>query len=493
MQNSALPSKDFYEKRLERACKHVTDLWFPANPELLRRIRQGLQDGSYDLDLGFLINEVKSDFALYTYCLKEISRLMREEKLSPPENATPSQLFQFAGLDTLKEILYVSETTVSKHSLGSINDLQSGRMQEAIISASSAEVFCKAHKIDPELGFSAACLRQLGLTLIAWNYPTVYRRVITSLSKNQHLETELAKILGFSPSLLAVTLIKQWGLTAALEEVVSKPLDESDERISLDVMASRLERICKIGEALARANDPEHYPSAVNDWVFAKGEVQKALGHEGINLIQERVRDFADNYLMILPQSFSASLDVNPEGKLLNGNERRLLENNPYVEHLFPELKLRFNELYTQLNPASISKDNLRFLLKTIVPLAGFSGVCVYTLDPGTSSLIPHLKMGKLELKTPEPLEFNSRASSSDPIVTAFKLESLISEEVDLLDKEPLTYFATSFGAPDHVGVLYLEAPSAVAENQNFNLTLHVKAIRQALNDSLNFFQVEGP
>lgn len=477
-----LDPKSFSEKRLERATRHVVDLWFPPNPEVLKRIKTGLEDGSYELDISFLISEIKSDFSIFVYCLRQLGTMLKEQGLKPPAGLNPVEMLRFVGLDALKAILLVDERQISKHTLGVSNELQSRRTQEAFISASTAEVLCEHEKIDGELGFSCGLLRQLGYTLIAWNYPTVYRRVFSGLTESQSLDNELSKALGFSPMLLAMTVVRKWGLGLEVETALGIPAEDPQSESKIGKI---LEKFCTIGEALARANDPDHYPTARSDWELARVEIETRLGREGFKFIQEKVKDHLEDYVKLLPNFFKATIELDPEQRVQAHAERTLLKNNPNVEHCFPALKARFKELYAHIYPGSVSRENLRFLVKNVIPLAGFSGGAIFTLDPGTMELTPRLKLGSVVLRELEPLRYSVDFPNSDPIVTAYRLDSPIMESMETEHHGAVTFFAGVVGTQERTGVLYLEVPSELMEDPQMNSLLHFKAIRQALNDCL--------
>src|SRR5262249_37415849 len=152
------------------------------------------------------------------------------------------------------------------------NELQALRFRESLLSASAAEILASKNAIDPEDGFSCGLLRQLGLTLIAWNYPRVYNRAMECITPNEGLDFQLQKVLGFSPSLLGLTFAQRWNLS----DEILVALGDRKKRFSVSAsersdsgaqhVGEMLSKICEVSEALARANDPEHYPTALRDW-----------------------------------------------------------------------------------------------------------------------------------------------------------------------------------------------------------------------------------
>jgi hypothetical protein len=221
MKSESLSSNDSQRgsaRHLERALRHVSDYWFPVNPVLLKKIKDGFLDGRYELDIDFLVEDLKADFSLFTYCLRELCRTAEAQENSP----NPVSMMRNAGLPRLREILCVDQGKISRHATEGHHNSQLQCFETAMISASAAELLAEANGIESELGFATALLRQLGRTLIAWNYPTVYRRALHGAREGEDLDLTLSQALGFSPVLLAATLLRQWkGLSPALRLAVA--------------------------------------------------------------------------------------------------------------------------------------------------------------------------------------------------------------------------------------------------------------------------------
>ena len=67
------------ERRLDRAAKHVTSLWFPINPDLLATIRANFESGIYDREPAALLDTLKKDFALFTFIVKKLVSIASQE------------------------------------------------------------------------------------------------------------------------------------------------------------------------------------------------------------------------------------------------------------------------------------------------------------------------------------------------------------------------------------------------------------------------------
>ena len=174
------------------------------------------------------------------------------------------------------------------HQLSEATPLQAQRVQHAMISASTAETLAECEELPADLGFTSGVVRQLGLTLIAFNYPHVYARAVAKLADGVDLEQTLSKVLGFSPTMLGISLGRKWGLAPELQLAMGDTQRWTESDV-VDDVAARLVKVCQVGEALARANDPEHYPSALSDWTTAENEITAYLGPGGMQKVRARI------------------------------------------------------------------------------------------------------------------------------------------------------------------------------------------------------------
>ncbi len=462
------------ERRLHRACQHVNQYWFPINQVLLKKIREGLELGHYDLDISFLIAELKTDLSLLLYSVRETLSYLRKNSKNLPVNASLVTIFELAGLNVIKKILSECKEQASSHDLESISEEQALRIQEAMISASTAEVVSENFNLDPELSFSCAIVRQLGHILIAWNYADIYKRCLNNVSANKNLDQLLSNALGFSPRLLAMALLSEWGLDGDLNSILKE--NKTEHNVNLQ----NLTKLCEIGEALARANDPEHNPNASSDWESVKEELQVTVGANGIKTIQERVKKNSENYIKLFPEMFHNAENINPDNHIHDFSETQLLANNQFVKHCPPRLRKKLKNFYAIIKPGIIIKEALSMLVKEIIPFAGFNGGYIYTYDPSLGQLFPRTKIGSSVIRDMQAVTYDKDNASTDTIATAFSCSTPLVNNQE-------TYFVSSItgsiGNASKIGVLYLELhPESLIEN-DFNLLLHFKAIRQALND----------
>jgi len=466
---------------LEKAYDRSSDYWLPGNPDLIKRLRKGLQDGSYDLGIDFLISEIKTDFALFTYCVKELSKLLDAETFSDSDNIF--DVFRQAGLPRFRQIFEKGEADLLRNSLDSMSDVQALRLEESMLSASTAEALAERQNIDPEVAFSAALLKQLGLSLIAWNYPNMFKKAFLSQKKGKKLEDTINTLLGFSPLMLGTMMAQQWNLPPVLAKTMSS--NGNPEESSSSDSADLVIKLCEVGEALARANHPEHYPDASSDWQMAKENIETILGPQGIDIIQKKAQENLENYLKQKPSLFSSVRDLKPENRIYQHRKNNVTLDNMYLKQCPRALRNSLGDFYLNLEANSIDRENIKKLSRDIVPSAGFLSGCIYLIDPESMQLIPRLSIGYSKLNHYPGLRVTNAPFETDPVVIAFSCVTPIMGERTRDDSQEVRFIAGLLGRKQKAGVLYLEISDQLSQRTSNDSLIYFKAIRQAFEDCL--------
>jgi len=471
------------ERRLQRAVDYVQDYWFPVQADLLRNIRQGLESDLFSDDISALVGEIRNDYSLFLYCFRGVVELLKKEGIEVPKGS-PVEILHWAGIDYLKQILAEDAVGISKHQLDSADNSQKDRLHEMLISSSSAEVLARQSSVDPDQAFSAALVRQLGCTLIAWNYQETYQEALRSVMQSgEDLDLILAQRLGFSPTLLAVRVLMSWGLP---HDQIHQ-LGLVDESLALEyeadeAMVDSLIELCRVGEALARAHHPEVYPKARDDFEFAHQFIAEKLGPAGMRYIQDKVLENCENYLMYIPHVFDVGLVVESEAEL---EEPPLEDRNPFVSLCSPAVSRKLHDLYRKIDEGFTTQENLRSLVREVVPAALMSGGCIFTIDPAAMILIPQMDFGDLVLRDLKYVDYSLVTSDSDMVALAYQSVEPVIEYRMSEDGTVYTAVAGMFGHSQRVGVLYVEIPDNVTQNVGDERMIHFQAIRHALNDCL--------
>lgn len=482
-------SSTFPERRLERACQYVSDMWFPANPTLVVKLRHSLAvDNSPDLEA--FVADLKGDYSLFLFCLRELLQLLRQEGVKPPLHLSPLELFKWGGVERLRAILSLDDAPGSRHNFGNLTAVQQERLEEMVISTSAAQVLARQSHVEENLGFSAALMRQLGLTLIAWNYPEAYQRALEMLSEEITLDAALTRILGFSPTLLGITLARKWGVSpdiclAMIDDDEPLEAEEAEWAVQNSAISHTLATLCRVGEALARANAPEVYPNARNDWEVAKVEIQARLGNEGLEMIQAAVEETCDNYITSIPTLFKGGSLLDPETRLESYEQEHLITRNPYVERCRAYLKKKLQDLYAAIQRNEGAHATLRTLMREIIPESGYSGGIVYALEPTSEFLVAQLRIGTPVLRGMAQVSLDPRALSGELVIQAYLGDETVCHGVLSEDGTGFTCVAGFLGCSQRFGVLYLEIPDLVFKGSEEHHLTHFKAFCLAINDCL--------
>lgn len=351
---------------ISRALNYVKSYALPMRAGSLLQAKKLAHEGN----INNLISYIVSDIGLLTSLLSELSQSNRDKKSRTLHEVLISNQDQV--LSKLEKI----EATSSYHSLEDASETQLSRLREALIAIGSSRALAPFCLVDEEIAFSAALVRQLGFLLVAWNYPSVYQDILESSEDGDSIDALVAAKIGFHPHTLALAILGEWGLTEALAPVVA--LEETPSATQSLVLSLR--HLCQIGEALARANEPDLYPSAADDWEASKEEILQIAGESGLSAVRDEVRRCAKCYSDRYPLSFSSIKSFNPE--LAPKSLPRCKESlKRKLEHLL-------------LDPSISARDKLRRAAKQIPLEEGFSDGGIYTLEPISDSLVRRLSIG---------------------------------------------------------------------------------------------------
>ncbi|RMG43546.1 MAG: HDOD domain-containing protein [Candidatus Dadabacteria bacterium] len=470
-------------RQLKLACERVNSAWLPVNQEVLKLIRERLADDYYHQDRARLINDLKKDVSLFLYALRELTRILNEKGCN---NASlPADLFKTASIDDFKQILSVPADWISQHHLSDMNEAQGQQIQNTVVSATVAQELGKSFYVDSTTTFSCSLLRQLGLTLIAWNYPTIYERALKKLKPGERIDLYLSRILGFSPSLLGLTIAREWNLSPLVRKVMGDKKVSAEELSKTDDITDTLSKVCKIGEVFARMSDPRVPEVSHEEWQKASQVIQEKLGPAGFKLLENKIAEQLKSYASVAPDMLRCAPPESPTGPPKEARRAYLYQRNRYITRCPPLLQEQLKELYRNLDSQAVSRENVNFLIKEVIPATGFSRGCIYLIDIDTKVLMPRLAIGDSRLIDYKPVAYSQVHADFNPVLAAYKSKTAVMEEQVELDGRIVSYIAGVIGETQRAGVLYLEISDDLLNGQNSNPLYYFKAICQALSDCL--------
>lgn len=474
-------------RALDEAVGYVTKGWFPVNTNLLKEIKQKLKDGFYKNNIGGLIDDLKGDLSLFTYCLRRLQEVIKQDQFA----ASPADILMSLEVEKMSTMLDVPEDEISIHQFNPSMKPQAICLKHALISSATAETLAEKAHVDPRHAFLCAGVRQLGLNLVAWNYPRIYSNALTGLGRSEEdLDVALEKVLGFSPLDLGVKVALGWNSCPDTQTALGCENEAEGEAIQTPGKGSageKIRRFCEIGETIARINDPEHYPGAVKQWDKVSAEVNRYLGPRGLSLIAQRIENNTAGYRELSEVLFK--IDIAPEKNVQFAQAQhiqKLVENNQYLRKLKVELRDRFKAAYECLVSAGVSPQALKILVGEIVPALGFVRGCIFLVDSQNTMLVPMLRVGDAPLSRYRPLNCADPGDSTNPIVGALNYTAPLIQENVVLFGEQVSHVTGTFGNREKTGVLYLEMSEQLAQADRQELIIYFKAARQCLNDCLN-------
>jgi len=481
---------------LHLALSYVSNAWIPTNPRAVAAVRDGLRQGTYSGDPSLLLRDLKRDFGLFTFLLSRLAT--NNQSKHDPVSVIIEGLHDGRIAQLIAEGKFPLERRTLQTAADPLSSILIGQLNFAMISATSSECLAEANGFDGSYVFSCALLRQLGLSLVAWNYPHLFERAVFSRDSPDSLEVRLSQSLGFSPSLLAATLASQWGFSTELQQVVAPP----DDSANISATAVTLRRICEVGEMLARACDPSQYPTAANDWEDARIEIARRLGPSGMANIYKRVSEQCLWYREELPHTFPILEREQPGWEeisdltAIQGRKGRLT--NRYLENCELALQRGLIEFYSGLSENAVSAAAIRTIATTLTKQAGFLRGCLYLADPTAKTLVPRYGLGELTIKGLQPIFYAGPKAENNIITAAFRARGPIVQEGVLSDNSPIALFTAPLGDEQRIGVLYCESASLLAlpfrrPDQDRNriiekLQHHFSALREALCQALQLY-----
>ncbi len=470
------------ERRLEAAIKHIMKRWLPVNGRLLQTIRDKLHRGEYISERESLIEAIKQDPALFLYCSRNASHLAESTGLG----VNPLTILRELDAKRLMEFFNVQAGDISKHELQSMSQQQALSLQYSLFSSMAAEAIARGTDIEPGIAFTTAYFRQLGLNLIAWNYPKIYSEALSMHRKRKSdVEHELSEYLGVSPLQIAARFAADWSITpevrGALNESPVKNRDGSKRLLDLSAMRNNgisIIELCQVAELYGQLKDPVNFPLAELEWSKNIEFINERFKVDELHAVEEKVREaiglFAESSRAVL------SLPIAERYRQAFKQQRSTLDashSNAYVHKCPQHIRERFNEAYSLLQQNRVSIEAINKLLASVVPVLGFHRGCLFLLQKPQMELTPVLRIGEY------PLEAYHGLLQTGDLGANFALHSIAPIKRDGIgvDHRPGVQICGALGDLEHPGILYLElSPESIADVQHDTL-LYFHALRQAL------------
>lgn len=155
--------------------------------------------------------------------------------------------------------------------------------------------------------------------------------------------------------------------------------------------------------------------------------------------------------------------------------------NEKYIKFCPDTVQQALKQLYSEMSDESVNKALVGRLLKDIVPEAGFTGGCVFVVDPSSLSLKPRTVIGKVSMRSIS----NVALEPGDAAVSALSSTEPIVRVSDTNSDPARAGIYSALGGRKKIGVLYLETPQTPPTPPTEQSLGVFHAIRQALCDAL--------
>lgn len=494
---------------LDLVIERTSEQWFPVNPELLQQINRRLSCGDYNTNRERLINDLQQDPSLFLLCLKRLLTLAKNEGR---DCSKLGEIFRTTDLAVFRSAMPRKASDASIHSLDTMNSAQASRLRQTNLSATTAQILAEKTTNDPMTAFSCAILRQLGLTLIAWNYPNVFANLISHQQPGTKIDDLLAKTLGFSPTLLGVVIARKWGCSPVILDAVGSDTENLTDKERRT--AETFTKICEIGELFAKAAGEEDYPEQRGDWQNALFEIAEYAGSTELISIKESLFKACKKYIKFAPALLNWSIEgqvsqaattnrftdnASAEGyqAIIESSEisnklspRALITKNVDLSACSTEHRSHIITFYDRLAEEKLpscapTRDLILEFAEKLVAKCGFNGLAIYMLDIESAYIKNRYYFGSIRF-------INNIDSNSNLGISQELLKSAFLEREPLLTDEfrqssvKRGAILGSFGQAQRIGVVGMEWDAISKKLQNFDPLTTFKALRIALEQTLS-------
>lgn len=467
--------------RVESTVEALAEQFFPASPTTLKRVHESIREGDKPEVRDKLVMQIKSDPAIFLYCVKNLNSLVETEK----RTVDPIKEIRELEFDKLRSLLNVNSRQISPHRRERASELQALRLQHSIVSSTAASNIAEQVDIESDLAYSAAVFRQLGLHLVAWGQPKIYSQaMVLQRRKGTELEDEIRLLLGISPSEMGARLAMKWGLSTELRTALSADIDiakTNDEAHLLSHSSEelRLLGVCETSELYSKSRDAKNFPQAHDRWQESQPKIEKLVGHE----VFEEIEDQAKESLL------EHSKEVHSLAKLafiadeVAALSRSVVEelSNEFLRSCSAQAKEKFEEVYHLIPTSGVAADAIKVLVEEAIPLVGFERGCLFLLNKRSLSITPALRIGS------EPLASYSKLLSQNRQAFLDTLESHIPLRLQGfgVHSEVISYVLGALHNSLHPGVLYLELTRSAEREPGHASIVLFNLVRQALDHCL--------
>lgn len=451
--------------------------WMPVNPQLLNEIQAKLKDGAYRRDRELLVGDIKQDPGLFVQSVRKMAQLPEV----PAGDLNPLQVLRSLEDEKLTLLLGTPESQLSPHRFHDLSKSQALRAQQTLLNTQAAQAIAGKVQVSADDAFTAATFRELGLSLIAWNYPSIYARALgTFRTKGSSIDTQLKTMLGLSPAEIGLKFANDGGLSsgikAALKNAASGAMPSGEPASG----AMALPWVCDAAELFAQSRDPDHYPQAREQWEQARSKMPVAFDDSLVQQVEANVAEALSHSYSKTPSVFVSTFAKQHCDQPETEASERVVHSNGYVLRCPEHIRASFEEVYRNLELGKISLDAVRLLVDTVVPKTGFVRGCLFLLDQNNGKLKPALRIGD------RVLDAYAAMSDTNGVIESSLYSSVPFKKFGYgLDGEETAYICGSINNKAYPGVLFMELTAKASADPEHDALLYFHAVRATINDCL--------
>ncbi|MCI5065643.1 HDOD domain-containing protein [bacterium] len=473
----SLPTPGKVSRRAQETLKHLSNGWLPVEADLLVGIQANIANEHYADQPELLIDDLKKDPGLFFTVSKKLKSFASPEATG----FDPISLLAELEKEQLETLFHFDPGTYSLHRANDASPSQELLHELTRIGGVSAETLAEEVQHPSSSAYSGALFRQLGLSLLAWNYPKLFAQAL-SLHKTQGkpLEKTLREYFEITPHQIGTRFARELEMSREIKQSLllqpDRPLEPGEDirkQLHLNV-------ICQLSELFARAQEPQFFPEAEDLWVAKESALIPSLGKEVFQTLHEKAEEVTDEEVQAtdfgdLSEYVAREQDrVQPEGMLLP-------ESNPHLSQCPEEVQRAITAVHRELERTQSALDAIRLLLEKGIPETGAVRGCLYLQRKQDYSLQAALRFGSASLPKYQKFLLDGR----NGIIDAVHARAPFVHDGTGVTGNHCTQVrgGLSEGAPP--GVLYIEISAKALKEPNYNPIITFHVIRAALQECL--------
>ncbi len=452
---------------LEEKALSLAESFIPVSPTNLKQAKEILKAEDSPGDRDDLIKKIKADPALFLYCVKHLNSLVDRGK----DGLDPISALKAIEHEKLQMLFDVSPKEISPHRRDRATELQALRIQHSVVSSCAAQTLARDVGVEPEMAFTTATFRQLGLHLISWNHQKAYSQaMIQRRRKGTDLEQEIKLILGFSPSEIGMQHAMKWGL----KEDLRAALKVNPASLEGTAEIQSLRDLCEVSELYSKRKDPKNFPEAEKIWTKRKTDFEAVFSKESFQEIEHESNRVLKSYA----QEGSAFTKLPLFADEVASKSSAVIDelSKDYLHGADLEIKQSFENVYRLASDSAVAVEAIKVLVEQTIPKAGFRRGCLLLLNTTNFSLQPALRVGDMQLSVYNQFLRENKALFLSTVDSLVPLKF----QGPGVNDDTATLVLGSILSTSHPGVLYLEL-SERARHDSRHATIELfNLVRQA-------------